>query len=70
MTTTRYRITATYIPCQGILSDCNTPEVLGTAYGAVYEDYDAADDAADELRQTVEEYGLCKTTEYAVEAVD
>lgn len=70
MTTYTYKITASYTH-NGRIVDCTTPEVLGELYGASFVSRKKAEEAAQELRDTVADFeGLDESTIYEVEEVE
>lgn len=66
--TTMYRVTASY-ERDGLLLDASQAEVLGDAYGRTYATEAEAEAVAQELADTIADYGLDPTTTYSVEPV-
>jgi hypothetical protein len=60
-----YQVAATFVKDGQILS-CSTPEVLGNAYGKEFATEREAWTYAEELRASVEEFGLDSSTLYHV----
>jgi hypothetical protein len=61
----RYHIEASF-EMDGHRVDCSTYEVLGGAYGALYDTMDEAKKVCDDLQDDVEFYELLESTEYSV----
>lgn len=59
----RWKVVATF-KCDGQEVSCNTPEVLGDAYGTTYPTQVQAEEAAQELQDSIAEFELDDSTEY------
>lgn len=65
---TIYRITASWDHC-GQLLDCTDAATLGDAYGQMYATIEAAEEMAQQLTESVDEYDLDPSTSYSIEPV-